>query len=301
MELRHLRYFLALAERLHFAQAAEQVHVTQSTLSHQIKQLEDELGERLFERLSNRVTLTQAGTLFRTYATQALASVDAGIRTLKQASGQLTGEIRVGAGQSFCAWLIPTCIQAFHSKNPDVRIVVEDVFASYLMEHLASGELDLGIGYRPEGKSGIVFEPLYDEEMRLVVGDGHPLAERKRVRMVELHNQALVLLRRTFATRLLLDECFASVGAEPNVIVETTSNVTSLAVARTLNIGTIAAGHPALSTPGLRVVALESPTPSRTFGLLWKRDAAKSIAIQAFAAVVRAASQDALRQASARL
>lgn len=300
MELRHLRYFVALSERRHFALAAEQVHVTQSTLSHQIKQLEDELDCRLFDRTSKQVSLTQAGSLFLTYASQALNNVDAGIRTLRRASDQLSGEIRVGAGQSFCAWLIPTCVQAFHSTHPEVRVVIEDVVASYLIDHLTSGELDLGIGYRPDGVSKIVFEPLYNEELRLVVPIGHPFAQRKRVRMVELHNQPLVLLRNTFGTRLLLDECFESVGAEPKVIVETTSNVTSLALARALNVGTIAADHPAVDSPGLQVVAIESPTPSRTFGLMWKRDAEKSIAIQAFAAVTRAAAQEAMRGAATR-
>src|SRR3569832_675280 len=92
MELRHLRYFTSLAECLSFTRAAERVHVTQSTLSHQIKQLEDELGHELFARIGKRVVLTEAGETFLAYASKALLEVDHGLSHLMRASDELSGE-----------------------------------------------------------------------------------------------------------------------------------------------------------------------------------------------------------------
>src|SRR5512134_2754469 len=97
MELRHLRYFTALAECLSFTRAAERVHVTQSTLSHQIRQLEDELGQPLFDRIGKRVMLTEAGETYLGYASRALREVDHGLSDLMRAGDQLSGEVRVGA------------------------------------------------------------------------------------------------------------------------------------------------------------------------------------------------------------
>ena len=96
MELRHLRYFVALAECLSFTRAAQRVHVTQSTLSHQIKQLEDELGHALFERIGKRVVLTEAGETFLAHASKALLEVDHGLSNLKHAGDELSGEVRIG-------------------------------------------------------------------------------------------------------------------------------------------------------------------------------------------------------------
>ena len=101
MELRHLRYFVSLAECLNFTRAAERVHVTQSTLSHQIAQLEQELGTALFERLARRVVLTEAGESFLAYAAKALKEVDQGVSDLKRAAGELSGVVRIGATHTF--------------------------------------------------------------------------------------------------------------------------------------------------------------------------------------------------------
>src|SRR5213592_727938 len=97
MELRHLRYFDALAETLNFTRAAERLHVTQSTLSHQIKQLEEELGTLLFDRIGKRVALTEAGDEFLHHATRALREIDLGLGALRQNASDVSGELRIGS------------------------------------------------------------------------------------------------------------------------------------------------------------------------------------------------------------
>ena len=124
MELRHLRYFAALAEQLSFTVAAQKVHVTQSTLSHQIRQLEEELGCRLFEREGRRVTMTEAGELFLERVRNALREVDEGVSTVRFAAEEMTGVVRIGATHTFNLHIIPRCVSLFLDRHPSVRVDV---------------------------------------------------------------------------------------------------------------------------------------------------------------------------------
>ena len=122
MELRHLRYFVAVAESLSFTRAAERVHVTQSTLSHQIRQLEDEVGQVLFDRLGKKVFMTEAGQLFLAHAQRALREVDAGLALLRPEAGGLSGQLRIGATHTFNIGLIPECVALFLARHPTVKL-----------------------------------------------------------------------------------------------------------------------------------------------------------------------------------
>jgi LysR family cyn operon transcriptional activator len=288
MELRHLRYFVALADCLSFTRAADRVHVTQSTLSHQIRQLEDEIGQRLFERIGKRVVTTEAGELFLAFAVRALKEVDLGIAMLKPGGGGLSGQVRVGATHTFNVSLIPECVALFLARHPTVRVRVDELAAEQVANGLRDGELDIGIAYRPTGPTDLRFEPLYHEEMVLVIAHGHPLARRKRIRMVELHQQRLVLLPRHFATRLLLEECFHASGAEPIVVAEMSAIAPMLGLVLRMPIGTIVATNavPA-AMQGLATIPIESPTPVRTPGLLWRREARQDATVKSFAVIVR--------------
>jgi LysR family cyn operon transcriptional activator len=288
MELRHLRYFVALADCLSFTRAAERTHVTQSTLSHQIRQLEEEIGQPLFERIGRRVVTTEAGELFFGFALRALREVDQGIAMLKPGGGNLTGQVRIGATHTFNIGLIPECVALFLARHPTVQVRVEELAADQIAAGLHAGDLDIGIAYRPTGPTDLWFEPLYNEEMVLVVGDHHPLAGRKRIRMVELHQQRLVLLPGYFATRALLEECFKASGAEPVVVAEMSTVAPMLGLLLRMEIGAIVALNavPAAMS-GLQMIPIESPTPIRTPGLLWRQDAAQAASVQSFAVIVR--------------
>ena len=287
MELRHLRYFVALAESLNFTRAADRVHVTQSTLSHQIRQLEDEVGQPLFDRIGKKVVTTEAGELFLGFATRALKEVDLGLAMLKPGGGGLTGEVRIGATHTFNIGLIPECAAQFLARHPTVRVRIDELAAEQIGAKLHAGELDLGIAYRPSDPSGLCFEPLYNEEMVLAVSDAHPLAGRKRIRMAELHQQRLVLMPEYFATRTLLEECFKASGAEPIVVAEMSTVAPMLGLVLRTQIGAIVAINavPA-ATSGLQMIPIESPTPIRTPGILWRLDGEKAAPVPSFAVIV---------------
>ena len=287
MELRHLRYFSTLAGSLNFTRAAERLHVTQSTLSHQIKQLEDELGTQLFDRSGKRVALTESGEGFLHHATRALQEIDRGLGALREDPKQAAGELHIGSTPTFNLGFIPDCIASFQQRYPGVRVIVEELAADLIVARLQQGSLDLGIAYRPAVPGPLQFEPLYNEEMVLVVAQGHPLARRKRVRMVELHRLPMVLLTPSFATRQMLDECFRSCGAEPHVMAEINALAPIMGLVAKTQLAAIVAANAVLPHTGLHIVRLESPTPVRTPGMLWSQPAARSAATRAFSAIVR--------------
>ncbi len=287
MELRHLRYFIALAGSLSFTRAAERVHVTQPTLSHQIRQLEEEVGQPLFDRIGKRVVMTEAGEAFLAYATRALQEIDQGLGELKGKSVSVSGTVRIGATHTFNLSFIPECVALFLSRNATVQVMIEELPADAIATALDAGQLDFGVAYRPEQRSDLRFEPLFNEELVLAVADNHPLAGRRRIRMIELHREPLVLLPRTFSTRRLLDECFAAAGAEPKVVAEMNTIAAMLGLVRRIQVGAIVARSAVRNSSGLCTVPMENPTPVRTPGLLFKAGQPQTRAARAMAALLR--------------
>ncbi len=293
MELRHVRYFDAIAETLNFTRAAERLHVTQSTLSHQIRQMEDELGVELFDRSAKKIRMTESGELLRTYLTPALEQIDRGVQALRGEVEALTGTIRLGTTPSFNTRMVPHCVSSFLHHYPGIQVTVEELSAAMIASQLKSGGLDLAVSYRPEG-SDLWFEPLYNEELRLVVAASHPLAKRRRVRVVELHHVRMVLLDPQFQTRQLLNECFEAAGAEPLVVAQLNSVAPMIELIRQTGLAGIIGETAVTPSADLRVVPLEDPTPIRTPGMLWRKGATRSPVIKHFADIIRrATAQDA--------
>jgi LysR family cyn operon transcriptional activator len=289
MELRHVRYFDAIAETLNFTRAAERLHVTQSTLSHQIRQMEDELGVELFDRSAKKIRMTESGEILRTYLTPALEQIDRGVQALRGEVEVLTGSIRLGTTPSFNTRMVPHCVSSFLQHYPGIQVTVLELSAAAIVSQLASGQLDLAVSNRPEG-SDLWFEPLYNEELRLVVAATHPLAKRRRVRMVELHHVRMVLLHPQFQTRQLLDDCFEAAGAAPLVVAQLNSVAPMIELIRQTGLAGIIGETAVTPSADLRVVPLEDPTPIRTPGMLWQKGATRSPMIKHFAAIIRRAA-----------
>jgi LysR family cyn operon transcriptional activator len=290
MELRHLRYFVALAEHLSFTIASQKVHVTQSTLSHQIRQLEDELGSRLFERDGRRVTMTESGELFLERVRNALREVDEGVSTVRFGAEEMTGVVRVGATQTFNLRIVPRCVSAFLKRHPSVRVDALEMTGDEIAQALLRGDLDIGVTYEPRDTMRLRFEPLYTEEMVLVVGGAHPFARRRFVRMSELHLQPMVLLPPGYVTRAALDSCFEMANVRPVIVAQMNAIAAMLELVSTTDVATIVSRH-AITRDDVCVVPLESPTPVRSPGLIWRRDETRTPAARAFAAIIRSVSE----------
>jgi LysR family cyn operon transcriptional activator len=287
MELRHLRYFSVLAECEHFTRAAEKLFVTQSTLSHTIKQLEEELGMELFDRTGKRVSLNKDGSQFLNTVARTLQELDSGIVSLRQSATSLTGEIRVGTIHTFNIRLTPNCVATFLTQNPTVKATVIELPAQDAEAKLLAGELDVCISYPPRDPNLFWYETLFNEEMILAVPNGHPLASRRRIRMVELHRQPLVLPPQGYGSRHLIDSCFRAANIEPVVIAEINSFYPCLEVGRRLNVPVLLSYTAAEGASGISIVRIEDPKPIRTPVLLWCKDRQQSSAARAFADIVK--------------
>jgi LysR family transcriptional regulator, cyn operon transcriptional activator len=288
MELRQLRYFLSVADTEHLTQSAQALFVTQSTLSHGLRQLEDELGVQLFERVGRGLKLSQSGQAFRGYAARALQELESGRMELARLAGVQTGTLALGVIPTFMDSLVPAAAAAFSARYPGVRLSVLDLRADLIEEQLVAGQLDCGIAFHPTARGDIEAEHLFSEQLQLLVAASHPLARRRTLPLRRLAGLPLCLLPRSWATRRLLDECFAQAGVQPLVRVEMESVSALVNACAGGELCTIVPERAAAQATGLHAVALTDPQPTRHAGVLWRRGGSRSPAASAFVALLRA-------------
>ena len=209
MELRHLRYFLAVADKLSFTRAADHLRVTQPTLSHQVKALEEEIGSVLFDRVGRKVYLTPSGETLREYAQQALNAINSATAAISELEGLARGTLTIGVLESFSGSLLPPLLAQFSKLYPGVHVTVRQLLTGQLEEQLDKGNLDLGIAYSPPATDNVMAEKLFDEPLVLVVGSKHPLARKRSIQMTALDGEPLMLLTAEFPSRRLLESRFS--------------------------------------------------------------------------------------------
>ena len=197
MELRHLRYFVAVAEHLHFARAAESLHLTQPALSHQIKALEDDLGVRLFERTKREVTLTQAGAYFLAEAQATLTQAQRAQAVAQRvARGQL-GKVRLGYVPSVpFSGLLPQLGSAFGQQAPELQLVLEETLTGpEQLIKIAGGKLDAGLLRLPleQPLPHLETKVLIKERMVIALREDHPLAGRKQLSVTDLRKERFIV------------------------------------------------------------------------------------------------------------
>lgn len=287
MELRQIRYFLSVAETEHLTQSADALFITQSTLSHGLRQLESELGMPLFDRIGRGLKLSQAGIAFRSYAARALQELEAGRMAIADMAGLQAGTLTVGVIPTFLTLFIPDVVAAFSAAYPGVRVMVRDLRSGQIEEQLIAGQLDLGIAFHPASREEIEAEPLFDERMHLVVHAGHPLAKRRSLRISELAGVPLALLPASFATRRLIDTAFTQAQVKPSVRVEMESVDALLLACRQAPLATIAAEQAARNAgEDMRAILLNEPRTVRRAGVLWRSGASRSMAAREFVALL---------------
>lgn len=267
MELRHLRYFLAIAEHSHFGAAAEDLLVSQPTLSQQMKELEAELGVELFERVGRRVKLSQAGELYREVARRALNVLEEGEALLLEFDHLLRGSLTIGVVQTVNAYLTPAVVARFVRDFPKVRLRVEELSALEIEDRLTRATLDLGLSFSPTSGCELECEPLFEEELVLAVHRSHHYSHRKKIGLKMLTAEPLSLLPRGYCTRSIIEESFRQASATLVVAVELNSIAGLLAVVRAGGPPTIVPKLGIEST-GVNAVRLDRPTPRRQVCIL---------------------------------
>ncbi len=279
MELRHLHYFLKIAETSSFTLAAAALGVTQPTLSHQIKQLEEEIGTPLFDRIGRSIQITEAGRIFRGYAQRALQELETGLATVTELDGLMHGHLRVGVFRSFGNSLLPAVLAEFYRSHPRIRISMQQMSLASMELGLVNGDLDFAITtYLPLTSDRIVVEQIFTEPLVLAVGSQHELYGHDQVRLEALADVPLILRPASTPSRQLIESCFSARGYAPKVVMEMSSSEATLATVRCSKLATICAGRALDGAPGLATVRIEEPALRRSGAILWHRDRYRSTA-----------------------
>jgi DNA-binding transcriptional LysR family regulator len=222
MELRQLRYLVALADERHFTRAAQREHIAQPALSQQIRRLEAELGLTLVERTTRRVAMTHAGDLLVARARRMLAELEAAEAELASLAGVQAGRLSVGALHTMGPVDLSQLLASFHRSHPGIELTVREQSSEELAEMLRVDEIDLAflsVTERIQSR-GLTFERLVTEELVAVLPASHPLARRSSVRLAELSGDPFISFREGSRLRELLDWATADAGFEPQIALE---------------------------------------------------------------------------------
>ncbi|MVU81890.1 LysR family transcriptional regulator [Nocardia sp. ET3-3] len=225
VELRHLRYFLAVADELHFGRAAARLHIAQPALTQQIQRLETLLGTRLFDRTSRTVALTPAGVVLRERATALLGHAERDLAEVSRIGQGSQGTLHLGFVPSVLPLEPLRGVREFRDRFPLVDVDLVEGFTSHLMERLANGTLDMAIVRDPDARPGTVTVPLMTEPFMAILPADHPLADRDSITGAELADHPLVFFPRT-AGELAHEKNLAPLlesGRRPRIVQEATN------------------------------------------------------------------------------
>lgn len=221
MDFRQLEMFLAVAEHSGFTRASEQLYVAQSAISRQIALLEDELGEKLFKRVSKKVYLTPAGETLLRYTRRIFQEIKNATLEISGFSNLERGQVRIAAGLIAGMYLLPPALEKFKLLYPKVDLTMVTGSTETLLTRLRNNELDLGVFTLPVESSGLQVIPLPAEEMVVVTSAKHPtLAKKKSISARELAHHPLILFPPAAYTRRALDAFFRETGITPQVLME---------------------------------------------------------------------------------
>ena len=300
MNLRDLRYLVALADERHFGRAAQRCHVSQPTLSAQLRKLEEYLGVALVERQPRRVTLTPTGERVVERARRALLEADAIVELTRQDRDPLAGPLRLALIPTVGPYLLPHVVRRLKRDLPRLKLMLYEYQTAPLLEKLRAGDIDVGILALPVPLDGLEAAPLYEEPFTVAVPAGHPLAERDRVKVDDLRGESLLLLEDGHCLR---DQAL-EVCSRVRVQEDQDYRATSLETLRQM----VAAGHGITLMPQLaadshavparaiRIKPFAKPSPARTIGAVWRKSSTRGAAIEAVAATVRASMKEELNR-----
>ncbi|MES2507261.1 MAG: LysR substrate-binding domain-containing protein [Verrucomicrobiota bacterium] len=295
-ELRHLRYFLAVAESHNFRRAAANLHLSQPTLSHQIKQLELQMGAPLFERLSRTVRLTAAGAVLHKRALLMMRELEDAKKEIAELQSMQSGELRIGIVSTVNVALVPEAVSTFRQLHPKVSVAIRELPMEALEAELLAGKLDLGISFLPP-RSGarLETEPLFVERLVAVLPEGHRFRKKRRVTLSDMLAEPLVLLSHGYCTQELVLESAALQGLEQILkpAIEMNSIEGVLATVRQTGMITLLpdAAVRWAQYPDLEVRPLSDKNEDLSFrrvGLQWVKGGHRGSAACSFAEQVRA-------------
>ncbi len=269
LNVHQLKIFHTVVRAGSFSRAAEELRITQPSVSIQVRELERALGVELFEQIGKRIFLTQAGQVLEEYAVRVLSLLEEAERAIRDLKGQAAGPLRVGANNTPGTYLLPPALRRLREQMPEVEVTLEILPTRRVYDKLLRNELDVGVvgdGMRHES---IVHFPYYTDEIVAIASPRHPLALRQEVHAADLLRQRLILRERGSGTRDATEQAFRSLGLVPSAAMELQSNEALVhAVAADLGVGVVSRLAVQEAVRRGEVVVLPTPDfrPTRT---LW--------------------------------
>jgi LysR family cyn operon transcriptional activator len=287
MLLRHLRYLVAVADHGGFTRAAEALHVSQPTLSQQIRQLEDTLGVSLFDRTSRTVKPTDAGQAYIECARRVLVELEAGKRALHDVKDLSRGTLRLAMTPTFMAYLVGPLVRDYVARYPNIHLQIFELSMDDIEAGLLDDSLDVAIAFSEVRNADIESIPAFTETLGVMVGRDHPLYDSQAALSADALAQLdFALLATDFVTRTRIDAYFANEGITPKVAIEVNSVSTLLEVIRHTAIATILPEPIATQDRALHRIPLLGEAPKRGAALLRRQNNYHSAASVAFMELV---------------
>jgi len=277
MNLRDLRYLVAVADLRSFIQAADQCFVSQPTLSTQIKKMEDSLGAQIFERTNKKVLPTEVGEQIIASARRILIEVDTIERLANNAQDPLSGNFRLGAIPTLSTYIFPGLVPKIIQTLPKLRLILVEEKTETLIAQLKQGKLDAALLAMPINDDYLEARMLFEDEFYLALASDHPLAMRQTIAQPDLFNQQLLLLDEGHCLRgQALQICQINHAEEQQDV-----RATGLETLRQMvKAGTGITFMPkiAIHEPeeGIRYIPFDDPAPKRTIGLFWRRTSSRN-------------------------
>ncbi|MFC8713038.1 transcriptional regulator CynR [Streptomyces sp. NPDC057197] len=283
LELRHLRYLLAVAEHGSFTRAAEELRISQPTLSQQVRQLERTVGAQLLDRTGRSVRLTDAGETYALHARRALRDLATAERAVQDVRDLTRGHLRLAVTPTFTAYLVGPLVAGLHTRHPGITLDLKEMTQDRIESALLADDIDLGIAFAGAHLPGITATTLFTETLSLVTGARAPEGGPPRPLPIrDLTSHHLGLLSGDFATRGHIDAHFAAHGVRPRIAVEANSIQALVEIVRRTTITTVLPDAITHDHPHLAPVPLTPALPARTVTLLRRGNAYETAAAQAF-------------------
>ena len=288
MNLRDLKYLVALAEHKHFGRAAAACFVSQPTLSTQIKKLEEELGVPLVERAPRKVMLTPAGREAATRARSIVAEVEQMKEAARRSRDPEAGTVRLGIFPTLGPYLLPHVVPAIRTRFPQLELLLVEEKSDVLLAQLRNGQLDAALLALPVGDEQLHTEFLFEEPFVLAAPEGHPLTARTTLTLVDLNDQRLLLLQDGHCLRdQALDVCHLAGAAEKSEFQATSLETLRQMVAANVGVTLLpmlAVKPPVARSENIRLLGFNGANaPSRRIAMVWRRSSAMGDFLQQLA------------------
>lgn len=294
IELRHLRYFLVVAEELHFSRAADRLDIAQPPLSQMIRRLEHELGVSLFHRTKRRVSLTDAGIIFQEEAKRTLAQAERAISRVRRASRGELGRLMVGFIGSATYSVLPQIVRRFREQYPDVDLTLQELSTGQQLRALREGQLQVGFLRPFEQESTLKSTVVLREPLVVALPEQHQLSQQAKISMRTLANEPFILFPRLLAPELhdqIISLCQRACFS-PHVVQEAMQLPTIVSlVAAGIGVAVIPASLQNLGRAGVNYRAIRESTPKAELVVAWRAEQPSAL-LQSFLRVVAEGKKD---------